>query len=129
MATGAVTIDVPAPPDDVWAVVGDFCKIDALLSGVESFRCDGDVRIIGIDGLELTERLLERDHDARVLRYGIVAGLPVDHHEATISVAPAGDGTGASTVTWRFEVLPDERVPGMTATYTGLLEALRTQFS
>lgn len=133
MATGQVEIDVPAPPAEVWALVGDFCKVDALLTGVESFRCDGNERVIGVGGIEIVERLLEADEDGHVLRYGIVGGLPVDHHEATISVVPiggsGGGSGGGSRVTWSFDVLPDRRAPMMTATYTAALEALRDRFA
>ena len=86
MAAGAVDVTIAATPDEVWAKVGDFGGIDALFPTLESFRTEGDDRIIGMFGMEIRERLLARDEENRVLTYSVIDGVPIESHTATISV-------------------------------------------
>ena len=52
-----------------------------------------------MSGMTIVERLVNRDEDARTLTYAIVDGpVPVDSHEATIAVVPAGDGSTGQLV-------------------------------
>ena len=92
MAAGAVDVTIAATPDEVWAKVGDFAGIDVFFPGLESFRLEGDDRIIGMFGMEIRERLLARDEETRVLTYSVVDGVPIESHTATISVEPDGAG-------------------------------------
>ena len=62
MAAGAVDVTIAATPDEVWAKVGDFAGVGVLFPAIESFRLEGDDRIIGMFGMEIRERLLARDH-------------------------------------------------------------------
>ena len=126
MAAGAVDVTIAAPPDEVWAKVGDFAGIDVLFPGLESFRLEGDDRIIGMFGMEIRERLLARDEEARVLTYSVVDGVPIESHTATISVEPDGAGT---KVIWAYDVSPDEMAPIFGDTYKGALAALENSFS
>ena len=119
-------IDIDRPADAVWAVVGDFGGIAGWMPGVESCRTDGDDRIIAMMGMEITERLERRYDDDRVLVYGIVGGVPVGNHKATITVTPAGSGT---RVTWDVEVEPDEMTDMMHQVYQQSLDALRQHLS
>ena len=61
MAAGAVDVTIAATPDEVWAKVGDFGGVGVLFPAIESFRLEGDDRIIGMFGMEIRERLLARD--------------------------------------------------------------------
>ena len=61
MAEGAVDVTVEAAPDEVWAKVGDFGGVADFFPGIESFRLEGDDRVIGMFGMEIRERLLARD--------------------------------------------------------------------
>ncbi|MGP8060321.1 MAG: SRPBCC family protein [Acidimicrobiales bacterium] len=126
MAEGSVVAAVGAPVDEVWALVRDFGAVGDFFPGVESFRLEGDDRIIGMLGLEIRERLLERDDASRTLTYTIVDGVPVDAHKATISVA--ADGT-SSQVTWSFDVEPESMAPIFADTYQKALEALAAHFA
>jgi mxaD protein len=126
MAAGAVDVTIAAPPDEVWAKVGDFAGIDVLFPTLESFRMEGDERVIGMFGMEIRERLLARDEESRVLTYSVVGGVPIETHTATISVEPNGDG---STVIWAYDVTPDEMAPIFGDTYKGALAALEGSFS
>src|SRR5665213_634777 len=62
-------------------------------------------------------------HDAtRAITYAIVDGVPVESHEATITVTPTGSG---SRVTWVVDAAPDEMADLMQGVYQGSLEALK----
>lgn len=115
-------IEIAKPADVVWDAVGDFGGLAAWFPGIESCVIDGDDRILGMLGMTITERLESRDPDARTLVYGIVSGVPVGNHRATITVSDAAEG---SRVTWDVEVEPDEMTDLMRQTYEGALQALK----
>ena len=126
MATGAVERDFAASADETWGVLGDFYNVDAIFQGLDSFERDGDDRLIGMFGLTIRERLIEKDADARRLVYSIVEGVPVDSHTGTITVVEAGTG---SKVTWAYDVTPDEMADLMGGTYAGALDQLKVHFN
>jgi carbon monoxide dehydrogenase subunit G len=126
MAEGAVDTTLAATPDEVWAKVGQFGSIAELFPAVESFRLEGDDRVIGMFGMEIRERLVSRDEETRTLTYSVVAGVPLDSHSATISVEP--EGTGCK-VTWAYAVTPDEMAPVFGDTYKAALASLENSFS
>ncbi len=126
MAEGAVDVTVNATPDEVWAKVGQFGEVDKFFPGIESFRLEGDDRVIGMFGMEIRERLISRDDATRVLKYSVVDGVPIESHTATISVE--ADGTG-SKVTWAYDVEPAEMAPIFGDTYKGALTAVASLFS
>ena len=126
MAAGAVDVTIAATPDEVWAKVGDFAGVGVLFPGIESFRLEGDDRIIGMFGMEIRERLLARDEESRVITYSVVDGVPIESHTATISVEPDG---GGSKVIWAYDVTPDEMAPIFGDTYKGALASLEGTFS
>jgi mxaD protein len=123
VAEEKVEIEIGKPVDEVWAVVGDFGGIAGWMPGIESCRVDGDDRILGLMGLEVTERLESRDEDEHVLAYRIVGGVPVENHRAVVSVTPAG--AGASKVTWDLEVTPDDMAGILLGAYQQALGALK----
>jgi carbon monoxide dehydrogenase subunit G len=126
MAAGTVDVTIAAAPDEVWAKVGDFGGVGELFPGMESFRLEGDERVIGMFGMEIREKLLARDEENRVITYSVVGGVPLDSHTATISVEPDGDG---SRVIWAYDVAPDEMAPIFGDTYRGALTSLERLFS
>jgi carbon monoxide dehydrogenase subunit G len=126
MAEGSVNVSVGASADEVWKTVGDFGGIGEFFPGIESFRLEGDDRVIGMFGMEIRERLLSRDDEGRTLTYSVVEGVPIDSHTATISVEPAGDGC---TVSWSYAVVPDEMAPIFGDTYQSALNQLESNFS
>jgi carbon monoxide dehydrogenase subunit G len=126
MAEGAVDVTVSAAPDTVWDKVGDFGGLADFFPGIDSFRLEGDDRIIGMFGMEIRERLVARDDAGRSITYSVVEGVPVDSHEATITVESEGDG---SKVTWTYAVTPDEMAPIFGDTYKAALASLENAFS
>ena len=126
MAAGAVDVTVSAAPDTVWEKIGDFGGLAEFFPGIESFRLEGDDRVIGMFGMEIRERLLARDDANRVLTYSVIEGVPIDSHTATISVEPEGDG---SKVIWAYDVTPDEMAPIFGDTYKAALASLENTFS
>ena len=126
MAAGAVDVTIAATPDEVWEKVGDFAGVGDFFPGIESFRMEGDDRIIGMFGMEIRERLLARDEEGRVLTYSVVGGVPIESHTATISVEPDGAG---SKVIWAYDVTPDEMAPIFGDTYKGALASLENSFA
>jgi carbon monoxide dehydrogenase subunit G len=127
MAADKVEISVPATPDKVWALVGDFEGLGSWFPGIGGVRMDGDDRLITAGDAEVRERLLSKDDATMTQRYSVVEGMPgLERHEATITVAPEGDG---SHVTWAFDVSPDEAAPVMVAIYSSALGAVRDHFS
>ncbi len=126
MAEGSVNVSLVGSVDEVWKIVGDFGGIDVFFPGIESFRTEGDDRVIGMFGMEIRERLLSRDEAARTLTYSVVEGVPIDSHTATIAVEPEGDG---SKVTWSYAVVPDEMAPIFGDTYQAALKELESNFS
>ena len=125
MAAGAVDVTVAATPDEVWAKVGSFGEVDKFFPGIESFRVEGDDRIIGMFGMEIRERLLSRDDVTRTITYSVVDGVPIESHTATISVEPEGEG---SKVIWAYNVTPDEMAPIFGDTYKAALATLAGSF-
>jgi hypothetical protein len=122
MASGSVECELTASADTAWAAVGDFNGVDKIFPDLDSLVIEGDDRILGMFGMTIRERLLERDDAARRLVYSVIDGVPLESHKGTITVEESGSG---SKVTWAFEVAPDEMLDIFSATYTGALEALK----
>lgn len=121
--TETAKIEIDATPEAVWAVAGEFGGLDTWMAGVESCEVDGDVRTVSTMGMNITERLIARDPDARSITYSVFGeGAPVTSHEATIRVAEAD---GGSEVTWEVTVEPVEAEAMFRDIYQGALEALR----
>lgn len=114
MTERSVEIDLEASPDRVWSLVGDFEGVGQWFPGIDSTRIEGDVRVLGMGGIEVRERLLERDEQRRSLTYAIVDGVPVDRHRATVAVTPRD---GGSHLTWSFDVEPESMLQMMQDVY------------
>jgi carbon monoxide dehydrogenase subunit G len=125
MAAGAVDVKIEATPDAVWQKVGDFGGLGDFFPGIDSFRLEGDDRIIGMFGMEIRERLLAKDDAARTITYSVIEGVPVESHTATISVT---EEDGGSRVTWTYDVSPDEMAPIFGDTYKAGLASLENGF-
>ncbi|GAB4349098.1 MAG: SRPBCC family protein [Immundisolibacter sp.] len=103
------TIEVAAPPDRAWALVGDFAGLVGWFPAAASCRVEGSgigaLRYLTMpDGAALTERQEARDDGARYYEYTVVAGaLPCTEYRSRISVAPAG---GGSRITWTASFTP-----------------------
>ena len=132
MAQDRVAVSLAAAPDAVWAVVGDFDGIDKLFPNLEGLRiedsADGHDRVLTMFGMDIRERFISKDDDARVLVYSVLSipGVELEHHQGTITVTPEGEG---SHVTWAFDVAPDAMIDLFKGTYTGALGDLEKYFA
>jgi Polyketide cyclase / dehydrase and lipid transport/Domain of unknown function (DUF4331) len=101
------SVDLPAAPDRVWALIGQFggtwhpliADLQLIGTGVGQLR-----RIQTIDGKELVERLEAFDKTQRLYRYAMVSGIPAVDYTGTLGVKPKGTG---SSVEWRVQYLAD----------------------
>lgn len=122
MGQRTAQIDINGSPEAVWALAGDFGGIAGWMPGMESCRVEGDKRILETMGMTITEQLVAKDDAARAITYGIVDGVPVESHQATITVTASGD---ASHVTWVVDAAPDDMADLMQSVYQQSLEALK----
>ena len=94
MPAWAVTIDVNASPDEVWAFIGDPTTVPRWYPKYVSCEVDGDSRVLrSAEGAVLHERLLERDDARRFYSYSVISGAPVSSHLASFEVTPEGAGS------------------------------------
>jgi hypothetical protein len=94
----SVSVDVAVPPDRAWALVGDPCGVTTWYPMYVSCELEGDRRTLRrADGVELIERMLDRDDDRRTYAYSVVAGLPLHYHHARFTIDAAPEGC---TVIW-----------------------------
>lgn len=107
MLTLSRSIEVAAPVDQVWAVIGNFGDLGYFSAAVERTEIVGGEnnrvgarrRIVLKDGGIVLETLLARREKPHRLTYRMDEGpLPVADYRATLSVIPAGRG---AKVTWR----------------------------
>lgn len=104
MPAWELAIDVDAPPEAAWALVGDPRSVPRWYPKYVTAEVEGDRRVLtSAEGAVLTERLLARDDAARTYSYSVVSGAPVRSHRAGFAVAPRGTG---SRITWWTEAEP-----------------------
>jgi len=112
-----LTIEVDAPPDEVWAFVGDPTTVPRWYPKYVSCEVDGETRVLrSAEGARLVERLLERDDARRRYAYSVLSGAPVSAHRASFEVVPSGDG---SRVVWRTEAEPADPAVDLRARLVG----------
>ena len=124
MAEGKAEVSIDRSPDDVWKLVREFGGLDTWMPGVETCVVDGDVRTIGLMGIEIKEQLRGIDDTARRISYSVVESpmSNMESHQATIAVDPEGNG---SHVTWTVEVAPDELLGLFVPVYEGSVVELK----
>jgi carbon monoxide dehydrogenase subunit G len=126
MASGKSEASIDCPPNDVWSLVRNFGGLADYMPGIESCTLDGDVRTVGMMGIEVKEQLRELDDDTRTLSYSIVESPMANmvSHLATISVEPEGAGTH---VIWTVDVEPDELCAIFQGVYDQSVVALKAK--
>jgi carbon monoxide dehydrogenase subunit G len=127
MANGKAEISIDRNPDDIWKVLREFGSLAEWMPGVETCTLDGDVRTIGLMGIEIKEKLRTLDDDNRTVSYSVVESPMgnLESHLATISVTPEGNG---SHLTWAVEVSPDELLGLFLPVYEGSVVELKKKF-
>lgn len=102
------TIRIAAPPDVVWAMIGDFGGIQRWSPGVERSRLvfhsrneTGAIReLLRRNGTRVTEKLLDYDPQRRYMAYTYADGaVAASDYYSEVNVLDGGDGT--SIVEWR----------------------------
>jgi hypothetical protein len=107
LQTAADSVDLSAPPDRVWSLIGPFggawhpliARIKLTGTGIGQLRT-----IETIDGKQIIERLEATDGARRFYRYGGITGIPAADYTGTLSAKPKGAGT---TVEWRVQYVAD----------------------
>jgi carbon monoxide dehydrogenase subunit G len=127
MPAWALTVDIDAPPDAVWAFIGDPMTVPRWYPKYVACEVDGDRRVLRTaEGAELHERLLERDDARRFYSYSVVSGAPVASHLASFEVTAEGAG---SRVRWATQAEPLDPAADirarLTATQTDALDRVK----
>jgi carbon monoxide dehydrogenase subunit G len=124
MANGKAEVSIDRSPDDIWKLLREFGSLAEWMPGVETCTLDGDVRTIGMMGIEIKEKLRSLDDDTRTIAYSVVESPMgnLESHTATISVTPEGTG---SHVTWAVDVSPDELLGLFLPVYEGSVVELK----
>ena len=127
MASATAEASIARKPDDIWKVVREFGAVGDYMPGIDSCTVDGDVRTVGMMGIEVKEQLRDLDDDTRRISYSIVKS-PMSNmvsHLCTIAIEAEGDGTHVS---WTVEVEPDDLLPLLQGIYEGAVVALKDKF-
>lgn len=112
---------VPAPADEVWALVGDTTGVHRWVPGLAASSVDGAVRTATFDdGGEAHEQIVSHDEAGRSYTYRYLDGpIPLDAYESTVTVGPELEGDGALVV-WNATL---QAMPDVVAAVEGLYDA------
>jgi uncharacterized protein YndB with AHSA1/START domain len=102
-----VTVEIAAPPEQVWAVAGDPGRIGEWFPPVIESEVDGDVRRVTMgNGARLVERITRHDDAMWTYAYSVQEGIPgLVAHEAVIRVEGA---PGGSRVRWSQDATSEQ---------------------
>jgi hypothetical protein len=133
LQTVVTSVDLAAPPDRVWDLIGTFGAMwHPLIADIELTGTGvGQLRTIEtIDGKRIIERLDAMEPAQRLYRYTMISGIPAADYTGALDVAPKGTG---SSVAWRVQYWadgqPDLVVRGIvTALQKVGLDGLKTRF-
>src|SRR6266540_1215894 len=106
-------IRISAPPDDVWAVLGDLTATDEWLPGTIAAHVEGAERLCRMtDGSEVREEIVDYAPDRHAFRFKqLQVPIPVEGSSGTFAVERA-DGGSVVVLESDFEPL-DPAVPEM----------------
>jgi hypothetical protein len=107
LQTVVESVDLSAPPDKVWALIGAFggtwhpliAEIHLIGTGIGQLR-----KIETIDGKQIIERLEAIDDPERSYRYTNISGIQAVDYTGTLDVKAKGSG---SSVEWRVQYWAD----------------------
>ncbi|MGN4074654.1 SRPBCC family protein [Burkholderia gladioli] len=126
MSNVSISVEIAAPADRVWAIVGGFNGLPAWLAPVRTSRLSDDGKTrhleIGTD-TRIVEQLLEHSDADRRYSYSILEGPdPVVDYVATIAVERNGENGAKATWSSRFTPNADADEAKLIAQYSGLYE-------
>ncbi len=96
-----VTVEVNAPAEKVWEIIGAVGGVDKWFAPViQSCRVEGSKRICGTEAGEFTEDIKKVDHENKIFQYAIPEQnmIPVKNIFGTMKVNDVGNGK--SSVEW-----------------------------
>jgi hypothetical protein len=121
LQTVVESVDVSAPVDQVWALIGAFgstwhpliAKIELIGAGIGQLR-----KIETIDGKQIIERLDAIDNSQTSYRYTMISGVPATDYTGMLGVTAKGAG---SSVEWRVQYWADGQPDFAVMTAVGTL--------
>src|ERR1700739_1860875 len=103
MATASASIDIPAPADEVWQLVGGFDSLPDWLPYISKSELSegGRVRHLATpDGAVIVERLMSFDEEGKSYGYHILQSpFPQKDYLSVLRVTSTDEGRG-SRVDW-----------------------------
>jgi hypothetical protein len=113
--TVAGSVELAAPPDDVWSVIGQFnlqwhpavARARLIGEGLGQLR-----RLETRDGGEIVERLADVDNTKRSYRYTLISGVSASHYAGVIDVKPKGNGSSPNGALNSWQQPTRHRRPG-----------------
>lgn len=124
MTSVSVSIDIAAPAEEVWSLVGDFDGLPVWLELIRSSRLSDDDRVRHLEtanGATIVERLLDHSDGSMQYVYTIIEGSdPVTDYTASMSLRSIDPRS--TTVTWasRFEPNDPHDAESLAANYRSL---------
>ena len=127
MPSWAITIDIDAPPETVWAFIGDPTTVPQWYPKYVSCEVEGDARTLRTaEGAVLYETLLERNDQMRFYSYSVVSGAPVRTHLASFQVTAEGTGSRIRWGTTAEPIDPSVDLEGrLTASQTEAMQRVK----
>jgi len=112
LQTMAESVELAAPPDTVWSLIGPFsldwhprvARVSLTGTGIGQLRT-----IETLDGKVIVERLEAVDNARRFYRYALIAGIPASQYTATLEVTPKVSGCVAG---WSVQFLANNQPDG-----------------
>ena len=117
-------IEIDAPPDRVWDVLGDLESVQRWVPGIAGVEVHGMRRVCTLDdGRVLHEEISGYSSRTRSFEYAIDGGLPVRDNRGGFAVEPSAAG---AYVVWRssFEVLDPEAAAEVVGMWAGSLRPI-----
>lgn len=111
--------------DKLWAILSDIGRCDWVPS-IDKIELEGDLRHFKMTGMgQITEKILNQDHSRMILQYSAIqTPAPIEHHLATMEVAPLNDQE--CKLSWTTEISPDIFADGIHQGMLVSIEGIRT---
>ena len=92
--------------DELWVILSDVGRCDWVPT-IDEITLEGDLRHFQMTGMgQITEKILKQDHASMILQYSAIqTPAPIEHHLATMQVAPLNDRE--CMLSWTTEISPD----------------------
>ena len=111
--------------DELWVILSDVGRCDWVPT-IDEIILEGDLRHFQMTGMgQITEKILKQDHASMILQYSAIqTPAPIEHHLATMQVAPLNDRE--CMLSWTTEISPDIFADGIHQGMLVSIEGIRT---